>query len=105
MTPEQKKELIAALDADNDVRAITIALQVCAWMARNKRPDDAVKIRSMVDAVQERKSFEAEWRKKRLTIAVSIYIGRTISLEDAIKLADSFINQNETEPLNIWADE
>lgn len=105
MTPEQKKELIAALDADNDVRAITIALQVCASLARNKRPDDAVKIRSMVDSFQERKSLEAEWRKKRLAIAVSIYTGNSTSMKDAIKMADLFINQNETEPLNIWADE
>jgi hypothetical protein len=72
MTPSQRTELVHALESGNDVRVVTIALQLAASAARERRQDDAVAIRKLVDDHHSRESADIQYRRMRLDVAKRI---------------------------------
>jgi hypothetical protein len=98
MTPEQRKALVDACETGDDVRIVTIALQVAAMLARERKVDAAMAIRGRVDQMKAEKHMHEERRRKRLEIAASLY-WRAGSISDSVKLADALIEENENEPL------
>ena len=75
MTPEQKTALIDACERQDEVKAVTIALQIAAKAARDKKNDAAVAIRDLIDAHKSRGQVEKEYRQLRLTVATQIASG------------------------------
>jgi hypothetical protein len=75
MTPEQKTALIDACERQDEVRAVTIALQIAAKAARDKKNDAAVAIRDLIDAHKSRDQVAKEYRQLRLTVATQIASG------------------------------
>ena len=100
MLPQQRTELIAALDADDDIRAVTIALHICAHLARTNKRMEARIIRDAIDVHQSRVSAEKEHRRKRLEIATAILAGHKY-WEDhvAIEAADRLMAENARKPI------
>ena len=101
MTPEQQTALLEACRESNDVRIVTIALQVAANCARNKRQEDAIAIRNSVDAMQVVAHREKEYRKIRLEVAARLYADPVINCDanDAVRFADSLIKANNETPI------
>jgi hypothetical protein len=75
VTPEQKSELLAACQDGNDVRIITVALQVAAGAARRREIEDARKIRGLVDDLQLQQARRVERRRERNELARAALIG------------------------------
>lgn len=98
MTPEQKRELIAACDAGDDVRAVTLSLQIAAWNSRAGKQADAIACRKLVDDLLHADSARAEYMRNRLTIATAvspmlIRMGpREEAAAEAIRYADALIS-------------
>lgn len=100
MLPQQRTELIAALDADDDIHAVTIALHICAHLARTGKRLEAMKIKGLVDAHQTRASNERAYRIKRLEIAAVIMAGhKYIESLQAIECADGLMAANASAPI------
>ena len=100
MLPQQRTELIAALDADDDIRAVTIALHVCAYLARTNKRQEAMVIRGAIDVHQARASNERAYRIKRLEIAAVIMAGhKYIESLQAIECADGLMASNASAPI------
>jgi len=100
MLPQQRTELIAALDADDDIRAVTIALHICAHLARTNKRMEARIIRDAIDVHQSRVSAEKEYRRKRIEIAAVIMAGQKyIESLQAIECADSLMAANASAPI------
>lgn len=105
MTPDQKRLLIEAADKGDDIRIVTIALQIGAHAARERRQDDAIAIRRLVDIHQSQESAEIIHRQKRLEIVTRIYGLKNMGVEDAITIADSMIDQCAKRPVPGTIDE
>ena len=91
MTPEQKTALVEACEKGDAVRIVTIALQVAAWLARNKRQDDAIEIRLGVDDLQqaaERKQRRAILRDQFAAASLSGWRSSQCAMFSASKMAD-----------------
>ena len=96
MTPEQKTQLIAACESGDDVRIVTVALQVCAWLARNGRQLEAIALRSSTDDVARTEHAIREHKKKRLEIASLLFaFDENTSADGAIRGADLLMCTNE----------
>jgi hypothetical protein len=97
MTPEQKRDLIAACDAGDDVRAVTLGLQIAAWNARAGMQDTAIACRRLVDDLQHADARRSEYMRRRLEIATAVspaLIGRgprDAAAAEAIRYADALI--------------
>lgn len=109
MTPEQKTALIDACERSDGVQAVTIALQIAAKAARDKKNDAAVAIRDLIDAHKSRGQVEKEYRQLRLTVATQIAGGMMANAncrapttnaghenlsEYAVEMADALIHVN-----------
>jgi len=99
-TTEQRKAMIAAFDAGDDVRAITIALQVCASMAREGNTSGAISIRNEVDMAHADAHRKAEHRKLRLEIAARLFAyDANATPGGSINAADLLIATNDATPV------
>ena len=98
MTPQQRQELIEALDNNDSVRAVTIALQICAHLARNGEQDKANKIRGLIDRHKHAEAAKDEFRRQRLSIAASICSPQT-SIPMALDIAQKLIMANDNMPV------
>ena len=98
MTPEQKQELIAACEQGDDVRAVTLGLQIAAWNARAGMQETAITCRRLVDELRNADSRRAEYMQKRLEIAIAVspsLIGlgpREDAAAEAIRYADVLLD-------------
>jgi hypothetical protein len=102
MTPEQRSALLGALDAGDHVRAVTIALQISATLARQSRHADAMAIRRIVDHLQGREAAEREHRRLRLDIAARLMAGDiSAKAYQAVQWADELIAENDRTPIPI----
>lgn len=104
MTPTQKTELLKALEEGNDVRIVTIALQVAAQAARERRQDEAIAIRTLIDDHQSRDYAEKEYKKLRLQLVAPLFMlipGETLewSAAQAVARADALIKACATIPV------
>jgi len=101
MLPQQRTELIAALDADDDVKAVTIALSIAAQLARTNKRLEAMQIRDAVDVHQARASDERAYRVKRLDIAAMFSSSGSFGGTDidAINWSDSLMAANASAPI------
>jgi hypothetical protein len=97
MTPEQKRELIAACEAGDDVRAVTLGLQIAAWNARAGFQETAITCRRLVDDLRHADTNRAEYMQRRLAIATAVspvLIGhglREDAAAEAIRYADALL--------------
>ncbi len=99
-TAEQRKQIIAAFDAGDDVRAVTVALSIAASMARSGNTTGAMSIRSYVDRIHADAHRQAAHRKMRLEIASMRYsMNSCIRADEALKEADDLIMANEAMPV------
>lgn len=98
MTPQQKAELIAACEAGDDVRAVTVALQITAWNARAGNKAEASACLRLVDALRHADNARAEYLRQRLAIATAVspsLIGtgrREDAAAEAIRYADALLS-------------
>ena len=98
MTPEQKRELIAACDAGDDVRAVTLCLQIAAWNARAGLQETAIACRRLVDELTHADARRAEYMRHRLAIATAVSpvllaeSPRKEAAADAIRYADALLD-------------
>jgi hypothetical protein len=98
MTPEQKRELIAACEAGDDVRAVTLGLQIAAWNARAGLQETAITCRRLVDELRNADANRAEYMQRRLAIAtavIPVLIGegtRQDAADEAIRCADALLD-------------
>lgn len=97
MTPEQYRLLREAAESGDEVRAVTIALQIAAHNARNGRKEAGIAIRREVDKVHARAEYEKERKRVRLQLAALIIPHRTAA--EAIREAESLIDLNDTMPV------
>lgn len=81
MTPEQRKHLLEACEAGDDVRIVTLALHIAATAAREGRTDTAVACRRAVDRHQQEEADARAHQEKRLTIATQLLAGVIPHLE------------------------
>jgi hypothetical protein len=100
-TAEQRKQMIAAFDAGDDVRAVTIALSIAATMARSGDTSGAMAIRGEVDRQQAEAHRQTEYRRIRLDVATRLLAAGIDdwSVGDAITAADGLISANNTMPI------
>lgn len=98
MTPEQKRELIAACEAGDDVRAVTLGLQIAAWNARAGLQETAITCRRLVDDLRHADANRAEYMQRRLAIATAVSPAliaecpRKEAAADAIRYADALLD-------------
>lgn len=106
MTPEQKTQLVAACESGDDVRIVTVALQVCAWLARNGRQLEAIALRNSTDDVARTEHAIREHKKKRLEIASLLFASSpNYSAGEAVRGADLLVRTNEGIPTPYCKDE
>jgi hypothetical protein len=113
MTPSQKADLKAACEAGDDVRIVTVALSIAAHAARERRPNEAVVIRSRVDEHLQAEEREREHKRMRLTVAAHIMPGLLAGAHDkekligvcrrSIRVADMLMYANTTTPCRDWS--
>lgn len=108
MTPEQKKQLIEACDADDDVRIVTVALGVAATAARERRTEVAIQIRYLIDHNQDKDSQDREYYRRRLEIAQFLiprfagnYGTDAVAAYESVRLADVLMAMNGRIPLGV----
>jgi hypothetical protein len=100
MTPEQKRELLAACEEDNDIRIVTIALQVAATAARARQTGVAHHIRFLVDNLHRKEDAEREYRRTRLTVATALFANNEhATAVGSCKAADDLIKACATLPV------
>jgi hypothetical protein len=105
MTPEQRQELIAACDAGDDVRAVTVGLQIAAWNARAGFLETATKCRQLVDDLRHAGAARAEYMQRRLAIATAVsraLIGhgpRQDAAAEAMRYADALLDALSSIPI------
>ena len=106
MTPEQKTQLIAACESGGDVRIVTVALQVCAWLARNGRQPEATALHNSIDDVARTAHAIREHKKKRLEIASLLFASDpSYSAGEAVRGADLLMRTNEGTPTTYCKEE
>lgn len=98
MTPHQRAALLAAAESGDDVRAVTLALQIAAGMARANRRDEAMAITRLVDHIRRPDVAEREHRRMRLDIAARMSPPAQ-SAELAVEWADKLIAANDEAPV------
>ena len=99
-TQHQRDQMIAAFDAGDDVRAVTIALSIAATMARSGNTSGAMSIRSEVDRIHAEAHRRVEHRKLRLEIASRLFAFDTnASVQGSISAADQLIEANNLAPI------
>ena len=99
-TQHQREQMIAAFDAGDDVRAVTIALAMAATMARSGNTSGAMSIRSEVDRIHAEAHRQAEHRKLRLEIAFRLFaFDVNASVPGSISAADQLIEANNLAPI------
>lgn len=101
MTPEQRTALLSACEEGNEVRIITIALQIAAKAARDGKQAVAVALRDLVDAHHRIGEAEKLYRAKRETIAAMILANNSDdwTVQEAVQCADRLILANATMPI------
>ena len=122
MTPEQRTNLIAACELGDEVKIITLALQIAAKSARDGKVKEAVAIRHLIDAHQGREQAEKEYKRQRQEIATQVLAGlvanpggpyqssprcgwglvnctREDIAYEAVRIADSLIDANQGVPI------
>lgn len=110
MTPEQKSQLLAAVEAGDDIKAVTLSLQIAAWNARVGNRDEAIKIRSLVDDLMKADNAKAKYTQERLNVAKSVLPGIVVSdqFKDlcwpdqvilSLRMADELMEQLTTHPI------
>lgn len=100
MTPEQRTAFIEACDAGDEVRAVTLALQIAAHNARAGRTEQAMAIRSEVDRKQAAEAWARERRRLRLEVAAMIKCRNLDKYDsDIIELAEDLIDANDKIPV------
>jgi hypothetical protein len=92
--------MIAAFDAGDDVRAVTIALSIAATLARAGNTSGAMAIRSEVDRQHAEAHRQAEYRRLRLEIASRLFAyDASATPGGSISAADKLIEANEAAPV------
>lgn len=98
MTPEQKNALIEACESGNDVRIVTIALQIAASAARDGRQDDSLIIRNLVDNMFRKDGADRAYRQMRLDVAKRVIpeylamLGYERAAKEAVSAADALLH-------------
>ena len=104
MTPTQKTELLRAVEEGNDVRIVTLALHAAAQAARERRQDEAIAMRTLIDDYQSRGHAEKEYKKLRLQLVAPLFMsypGETLewSAVQAVAKADALIKACAITPI------
>jgi hypothetical protein len=97
VTPDQRRILVEACESGDDVRIVTIALQIAATLARDKRVVEALAIRKAVDDHNRQDSEWIEWKRVRLQVASQL-IRQDMTVLAAITQAAALMRANEREP-------
>lgn len=69
MTPDQRRALVHACEAGDDVQTVTLALHIAASLARSGDQPKAMAIRRAVDDHQAREERERERHRLRVEFA------------------------------------
>ncbi len=94
MSPSHRTALLAAVDAGDDVRAITLILQVIAQKAKAGEQDEATQIRKLLD--EHRGSAGAVTAYRRLLLGVVPHFVKEhtpVGVATAVKVAEWAIVQ------------
>ena len=108
MTSEQYKALMEACKNSDDVRIVTLALQIAATASREKRRNMAIGIREIVDHHLDAPTQIREYYRHRLEIATKAMAGlisRSVAWDPAevaalsVRYADALMESNAKVPL------
>jgi hypothetical protein len=89
MTPQHRTVLIAAIEAGDDVKAITLILQVIAQKAKAGEQDEATQIRKLLDEHRGNAGAVTAYRRLLLDIVPHFVKEHTVvGVATAIKVAE-----------------
>ena len=91
MTPSHRSALLAAVDAGDDVKAVTIVFQVIAQKAKAGEQDEAAQIRKLLDEHGHRGNAGAVTAYRRLLLDMAPHFVKEhtpVGVATAIKVAE-----------------
>jgi hypothetical protein len=89
MTPSHRTALLAAIDSGDDVKAVTLVLQVIAQKAKAGEQDEAAQIRKLLDEHRGNAGAVTAYRRLLLDIAPHFVKEHTVvGVATAVKVAE-----------------